>query len=137
MYNISSNTFGEYMKFKKIFSLFLGVTSLSLLITSNSAFSTPSPPIGDPYICTRTGTGRVNIRKGPGINHPKGLEQVGSGGISVTRYFESNNNSLPSGFSNFTTFVRHRVRPDGSPGWSKIGNNQWIGWVRNDFLCYE
>ena len=83
-------------------------------------------------ICTRSPGSRVNIREGPGDEYPKGLVQVGSGGASVVEFFEEHN---------FTVSDREKIsvysRTHGTDGyvWYKLGTNQWVAWVRSDFVC--
>lgn len=88
---------------------------------------------GTHYICTRSGTGVVTIRKGPSVNHPRGLEQVGSGGASVSQMFAKTNYTLPVGFDLFDVFGTSRGSDNSM--WTNIGTNQWTGYVRSDFIC--
>ena len=90
---------------------------------------------GSHYICTRSGEGVVNLRKAPGIDEPKGLEQVGSGGRTVSRMFQQYNYTLPVGFDLFQTFSK--TRGSDNKNWTLIGMNQWTGWVRSDFVCHR
>ncbi|ERN42632.1 hypothetical protein KR51_00006610 [Rubidibacter lacunae KORDI 51-2] len=93
------------------------------------------PAIAGDYsnlICTRTRGSSVNLRTGPGINYPKGLIQVGSGGERVVARFEQRNYTVSDG--ELITVFSSSPAADGST-WLKIGTNQWVAWVRSDFVC--
>jgi len=83
-------------------------------------------------ICTREPSANVTLRTGPGINHPRGLVQVGSGGSRVDNYFRQRNYTVQDGEQ-----VSVYSRTDGTDGkvWYEIGTNQWVAWVRSDFVC--
>lgn len=88
---------------------------------------------GDLYtVCTRDANGRVNLRTGPGTSFDVGLVQVGSGGSGIVQYFEQRNFTISHG-ENFFEFST--VENEDGQQWSKVGTNQWVAWVRSDFLC--
>jgi hypothetical protein len=83
-------------------------------------------------ICTRQPNSRVTLRQGPGVDYERGLVEVGSGGEAVYRSFEA---------VNFTVLDREEISvfsmTHGTDGriWYKVGTNQWVAWVRSDFVC--
>lgn len=83
-------------------------------------------------ICTQKQGSSVNLRTGSGTNYPRGLVQVGSGGVRVNNYFRERNYTVPHG-EQVSIFRRTR----GTDGyiWYELGTNQWVGWVRSDFVC--
>lgn len=83
-------------------------------------------------ICTRDPGSNVTLRTGPGIDHPKGLVQVGSGGARVDNYFQQRNYTVEDGEE-----VSVFSKTHGTDGrvWYEIGTNQWVAWVRSDFVC--
>ena len=107
--------------------LLLGLTLISTLV------SVPLTARADTsYICTRDRNSSVNLRTGPGTHHPKGLAEVGSGGQQVFQFFESRGFTVPSG-EVVTVFESTRTRSGDL--WHKVGTNQWVAWVRADFVC--
>jgi hypothetical protein len=48
-------------------------------------------------ICTRDPDSNVTLRTGPGIDHPMGLVQVGSGGVKIDNYFRQRNYTVEDG----------------------------------------
>ena len=102
----------------------VGILTAAVASYANAAY---------PYtVCTREPNGRVNLRTGPGANFDVGLVEVGSGGLAVFQYFEQRNFTISHGeeFASYTT-----VENEDGQQWSKVGTNQWVAWVRSDFLC--
>lgn len=88
----------------------------------------------DYYICTRSGSGAVNVREGPGTQYSKGLAEVSSRGkATILRGWQNQNYVMKHGYGISNVF---EVAPGPSnTTWAKIGNNHWITWVRSDFVC--
>lgn len=84
------------------------------------------------HTCAKSQGSTINLRKGPGTNYPKGLVTVGSGGAGVENYFRQRKYTIPSG-EQVSVFSNSR----GTDGrrWYEIGTNQWVAWVRSDFIC--
>ncbi|MGK7889458.1 MAG: hypothetical protein AB4042_08990 [Leptolyngbyaceae cyanobacterium] len=74
-------------------------------------------------ICTREPGSRVNLREGPGAEYPKGLMQVGSGGIGIIRHFEAEDYTVPDG--EFISVFSSEYGEDNSL-WHQVGTNQWV-----------
>jgi hypothetical protein len=86
-----------------------------------------------PYtVCTRDENGRVNLRTGPGTEFEVGLVDVGSGGLAVIRHFEQRNFTI-SHREKFTVYST--AENEHGEQWYKVGTNQWIAWIRSDFVC--
>lgn len=83
-------------------------------------------------ICTREPGSRVTLREKPGTDQPRGLVQVGSGGIAVYNSFKKTNFTAEDGVqvSIFST-----TRGTDGKVWHKVGTNQWVAWVHSDFVC--
>lgn len=110
-------------------SLFLG-TSLIVSTLSLPLNATANPDVS--RICTRTPGTRVTIRKGAGTNHAPGLVMVGSGGKKVDDFFRRNNYTVADGEQ--ISVFSSAPGTDGQT-WKKVGTNQWVAWVRGDFVC--
>jgi hypothetical protein len=82
-------------------------------------------------ICTRDPDSNVTLRTGSGIDHPMGLVQVGSGGVRIDNYFRQRNYTVEDGEE-----VSIFSKTHGTDGrvWYEIGTNQWVAWVRSDFV---
>jgi len=83
-------------------------------------------------ICTRDPGSNVTLRTRPGIAHPRGLVQVGSGGARVDNYFQQRNYTFEKGEEVSVFSKTHGT--DGRVRY-EIGTNQWVAWVRSDFVC--
>lgn len=83
-------------------------------------------------ICTREPGSWVALREGPGTNYSRGLVQVGSGGEGVVQYFESRNYTVPDGE---VIGVFNSIEDTNGDVWHEVGTNQWLAWVRFDFVC--
>ena len=107
----------------------VGVSSIALTI---SPFLPVSANDDSNRICTRTRGSSVSLRTGPGTNYPKGLVEVGSGGEAVNNYFRQRNHTVSDG-EQVSIFSSTR----GADGrtWHRVGTNQWVAWVRSDFVC--
>lgn len=83
-------------------------------------------------ICTKTQGSSVSLRTGPGTNYSRGLVEVGSGGDAVNNYFRQRNYTVSDG-EQISIFSSTR----GTDGrtWHRVGTNQWVAWVRSDFVC--
>lgn len=94
----------------------------------------PSLSAESARICTRERGARVTVRQGPGTDYERGLEMVGSGGATIVERFRRDN---------FTVADREEITvftmTHGTDGliWYKVGTNQWVGWVRSDFVCRD
>lgn len=110
----------------------------SLFLSFSLVVSTVSPPLSvhaNPdlrQICTRTPGARVVLRKGPGTNYARGLVMVGSGGRAINDYFQRLNYTI-SGGEEVSVFSNARGTDDRT--WYRVGTNQWVAWVRSDFVC--
>lgn len=82
--------------------------------------------------CTRDEAKSVSLRTGPGTKYPKGLVQVGSGGAAIDNYFRQINYKVPVG-EQVSIFAK--TRDTNGFIWYEIGTNQWVAWVRSDFVC--
>lgn len=83
-------------------------------------------------ICTRDPGAKVTLRTGPGIDHPRGLVEVGSGGAAVDNYFRQHNYTVED-----EEEVSVFSKTHGTDGrvWYVVGTNQWAAWIRSDFVC--
>ena len=83
-------------------------------------------------ICTRTMGSSVALRTGAGSKFARGLVMVGSGGKAVDQFFRKKNYTIANG-EQVSVFFSSR----GADGriWRKVGTNQWVAWVREDFVC--
>lgn len=82
-------------------------------------------------VCSR-GRNRVNLRTGPGRSYPQGLVEVGSGGVAVDNYFRQRNYTISNGEQ---VSIFDNTRGTDGYTWYKVGTNQWVAWVRSDFVC--
>ncbi len=82
-------------------------------------------------ICTRERGSKVTLRVGPGLKHRRGLVEVGSGGFRVDNYFRQRNYTVQDGEE--VTIGSKVEAKDGV--WYEVGTNQWVAWVRSDFVC--
>ena len=83
-------------------------------------------------ICTRKPNSSVTLRIRPGINQPSGLVMVGSGGVAVDNYFRQRGYTVQDGER---ISVSSRAEGTDNRVWYKVGTNQWVAWVRSDFVC--
>jgi hypothetical protein len=83
-------------------------------------------------VCTKTKGSSVALRTGAGGSFPRGLVMVGSGGKAVDQFFRKKNYTIADG-EQVSVFSSSR----GADGrtWRKVGTNQWVAWVREDFIC--
>lgn len=84
------------------------------------------------HICTRTPGSSVTLRKGPGTSFAPGLIMVGSGGKKVDDFFRGNGYTIADGEQ---VRVSSSERDTDGQIWKKVGTNQWVAFVRGDFVC--
>ena len=84
------------------------------------------------YICTCDEGSHVVLRTGAGTEFDRGLVLVGSGGARISSYFSARNFTVPSGEAIEVFDVRNNGAGE---SWAKVGTNQWVAWVRGDFVC--
>jgi hypothetical protein len=108
----------------------------SWLLVICSVISFLSVPLAaeafDARVCTREPGSRVVLREGPGIDYQRGLVAVGSGGTMVLNSFQEQGFAVRDGEEISIFSYTH-----GTDGriWYQVGNNQWVAWVRSDFVC--
>ncbi|HEY9638675.1 MAG TPA: hypothetical protein V6D14_35155 [Coleofasciculaceae cyanobacterium] len=107
---------------------------ISFSLISSTIFIPLSASADSSRICTRTQGSSVVLRTGPGTSYPRGLVAVGSGGKAVNNYFQQRNYTISSGeqVSIFST-----TRGTDGRTWYRAGTNQWVAWVRSDFVCRQ
>lgn len=106
------------------------------LIGSSLIVSTISFPISasanSSRICTQTRASSVSLRTGPGTNYARGLVEVGSGRDAVNNYFRQRNYTIPD---EEQVSIFSSTRGTDKRTWHRVGTNQWVAWVRSDFVC--
>jgi hypothetical protein len=112
---------------------------LALGFIAGAALPTSAQPTDENpvyQICTRKPGSRVNLRTGPSTSFAVGLEQVGSGGRAVDNTFRELGYSLAQGDVLGDQIDQYQVVQNSQgESWSLVGTNQWVAWVRSDFIC--
>jgi hypothetical protein len=84
------------------------------------------------YVCTCDEGSSIVLRTGAGSDFDRGLVLVGSGGPRISDYFSARNFTVPRGEAIEVFDVRNNAAGE---RWAKVGTNQWVAWVRGDFVC--
>lgn len=110
------------------------LVNISLIALTISPFLPASANDNSSRICTRTRDSSVSLRTGPGTNYPRGLVMVGSGGKAVDNYFRQRNYIVSDGEQ---VSISSSTRVADGRTWHRVGTNQWVAWVRSDFVCQQ